>query len=59
MSDHAKMIGVVILGLTFVLSGIGGIAVGGANAQAGWWLAVVGLVLVGLAWRKMQVGRRA
>ena len=30
----------------FVMSGIAGISVGGISAQAGWWLVVVGLILL-------------
>ena len=52
MNNHAvKEIALAIFGLLIVLSGIGGIILGGASAQAGWWLVVVGLImaLVGLA----------
>ncbi len=52
MTNHAaKEIALAILGLLFVLSGIGGITLGGTSAQAGWWLVVVGIMmaLVGLA----------
>jgi hypothetical protein len=30
----------------FIMSGIAGISVGGISAQAGWWLVVVGLILL-------------
>jgi uncharacterized membrane protein HdeD (DUF308 family) len=48
---RAREIALTIFGVLFVLSGIAGITLGGASAQAGWWLVVVGLVmtLVGLA----------
>ena len=59
MSHHTKMVGVVIIGLLHLLSGIAGIAVGGASAQAGWWLVVVGLVLAGLAWRDLHTSEGA
>jgi hypothetical protein len=47
----AKQIALAIFGFLFVLSGIGGITLGGTSAQAGWWLVVVGIVMgvVGLA----------
>ena len=45
----------VMAGL-FILSGIGGIAVGGASAQAGWWLVVVGLILVAIV--AVELARR-
>ena len=54
MSHHSKMVGVVIIGLLHLMSGLAGIAVAGASAQAGWWLVVVGLVLSGLAWRDLH-----
>jgi uncharacterized membrane protein HdeD (DUF308 family) len=49
--DRAKEIALTIFGLLFVLSGVAGITLAGASAQAGWWLVVVGLImtLVGLA----------
>jgi hypothetical protein len=31
----------IVLAVTFVSSGIAGIAVGGASAAAGWWLVIV------------------
>jgi uncharacterized membrane protein HdeD (DUF308 family) len=47
----AKETALTIFGCLFLLSGIGGITLGGTSAQAGWWLIVVGIimVLVGLA----------
>jgi hypothetical protein len=36
----------LILGLAIVLSGVGGIAVGGDSAAAGWWLVIVGALIV-------------
>ncbi len=59
MSHHTKMVGVVIIGLLHLMSGLAGIAVGGASAQAGWWLVVVGLVLSGLAWRELHASQGA
>ena len=46
-----KEIALAVLGLLFVISGIGGIILGGTPAQAGWWLVVVGIIMssVGLA----------
>lgn len=35
--------------LLFLLPGIAGITLGGTSAQAGWWLVVVGVILVGVA----------
>ena len=51
MNHAAKEIALVVFGLLFVLSGIGGITLGGTPAQAGSWLVVVGIImgLVGLA----------
>jgi hypothetical protein len=34
------------VGTIFVLSGLGGVSIGGASAQAGVWLVVAGLVLI-------------
>jgi hypothetical protein len=59
MSHHSKMVGVAIIGLLHLMSGLAGIAVGGASAQAGWWLVVVGLVLAGLAWRDLHESQGA
>ncbi len=53
------MVGVLIIGLLHLMSGLAGIAVGGASAQAGWWLVVVGLVLAGLAWRDLHTSQGA
>jgi hypothetical protein len=42
-------IAVIVLALMavlFILSGIGGITVGGVSAQAGWWLVAVGLIFL-------------
>lgn len=52
MNRHAaKEIALAIFGFLFVLSGIGGITLGGTSAQAGWWLVGVGIIMgvVGLA----------
>jgi len=51
MSHHTKMVGVALIGLLHLMSGVAGIVVGGASGQVGWWLVVVGFVLAGLAWR--------
>lgn len=59
MGHDAKMNGVIVIGLLHLMSGIGGIAVGGTSAQAGWWLVVVGLLLAGLAWRELRESHRA
>jgi hypothetical protein len=48
---------VVVVGLAFLLSGIAGVAVGGTSALAGWWLVVVGSVLVVLAAREIRTAR--
>jgi len=51
-------VGTVMLGLVaglMVLSGVAGIAQGGTPAQAGWWLVVVGcLILVAVVWRRAE-----
>lgn len=57
MSHHSKMVGVVMIGLLHLVSGIAGIAVGGASAQVGWWLVIAGLVIAGLAWRGLRDDR--
>ncbi len=44
----------MVVGLAFLLSGIAGVAVGGPSAIAGWWLVVVGSVLVVLAARQIR-----
>jgi hypothetical protein len=44
---------VVVLGALFVMSGVGGVAVGHSAASAGWWLIVVGLTLAVLGWRRL------
>jgi hypothetical protein len=36
------------IAVLFILSGIGGITVGGVSAQAGWWLLAVGLILLAI-----------
>lgn len=54
MSHHSKMVGVIVIGLLHLMSGIGGITLGGASAQAGWWLVVVGLLLTGFALRDLR-----
>jgi len=59
MSHRTKMFGVVVIGLLHLMSGIAGIAVGGASSQAGWWLVVVGLLLTVLAWRDLSGSRHA
>jgi hypothetical protein len=48
---------VVVVGLAFLLSGIAGVAAGGTSALAGWWLVVVGLVLVVLAGQEIRAAR--
>ena len=55
MSGQATTIALVIIGILFVQSGVAGISVGGTPAQAGWWLVIVGVVLIGAA---IIVGRR-
>ena len=54
----AKETALVVFGLLFVLSGIGGVTLGGTSAQAGWWLLVVGIImaLVGLAALRRRSG---
>jgi hypothetical protein len=37
---------IVAVAVLFMLSGLGGIAVGGTSAAAGWWMLVVGAVLL-------------
>jgi uncharacterized membrane protein len=59
MSHQSKMAGVVFIGALHLISGIAGILIGGTPAQAGWVLVVVGLLLVGLAWRETSVSERA
>ena len=59
MSHHTKMVGVVVIGLLNLMSGIAGIAVGGTSAPAGWWLVVVGLLLTALARRDLRGSHRA
>ena len=54
MSHHARMLGIVVIGVLLLMSGITGVAVGGVSAQAGWWLVVVGLLLIGFAWRDLN-----
>lgn len=54
MSNHSKMVGVIVIGLLHIMSGIAGIAFGGTNAQSGWWLVVVGIILTGFAWRALR-----
>ena len=54
MSHHSKMVGVVVIGLMHLVSGIAGIAVGGGSLQVGWWLVGVGLLLTVLAWRDLR-----
>jgi membrane associated rhomboid family serine protease len=39
-----------------ILSGIGGIAVGGTSAQAGWWLAAIGLIFLAIV--AVELARR-
>lgn len=47
-SRHRTVFAVVV-GVAYLLSGVGGVVAGGGAAAAGWWLVVVGLVLVVLA----------
>jgi hypothetical protein len=52
-------IAVIVLALMavlFILSGIGGITVGGVSAQAGWWLVAVGLIFLVIV--AMEFARR-
>ena len=45
-----------VAAVLFILSGIGGISIGGPSAQAGWWLVVVGLI--GLVLVAIELRRR-
>lgn len=54
MSRHTTLLCVAVIGLLHLVLGIAGIAVGGTNAQAGWFLVVIGLVLVTFAWRDLR-----
>ena len=47
MSRNATAILLAIGVVFFLLPGIAGVTVGGPSAQAGWWLIVVGVILVG------------
>jgi hypothetical protein len=47
---------VALAAALFVMSGIAGISVGAASAQAGWWLVAVGLL--GLALVAIELRRR-
>ena len=47
MSRNATAIMLAIGVVFFLLPGIAGVTVGGPSAQAGWWLIVVGVILVG------------
>ena len=47
---------VAVASVLFVLSGLGGISIGGVSAQAGWWLVVVGLI--GLVLVAIELRRR-
>jgi uncharacterized membrane protein HdeD (DUF308 family) len=46
----------VIVAVLFILSGIGGITVGGVSAQAGWWMVAVGFI--GLVLVAIEFARR-
>jgi hypothetical protein len=59
MSHDAWMNGVIVIGLLHLMSGIGGIVVGGTSAPAGWWLVVVGILLTGLALHELRENHRA
>lgn len=45
-----------LMAVLFILSGIGGITVGGVSAQAGWWLVAVGLIFLVIV--AMEFARR-
>lgn len=47
-----------VVGLLNLLSGFAGIAVGGSATATGWWLVIVGAVLLVAAWRHVVARRR-
>lgn len=53
---RAAVILLVVVAVLFILSGVGGITVGGISAQAGWWMVVVGLI--GLVLVAIEIARR-
>lgn len=54
MSHHARMLGVVVIGVLLLMLGITGVADGGLSAHPGWWIVAVGILLIGFAWRDLN-----